>query len=56
MGRRPGRAGAAAPLPIGAQVRILPNHACPTAAQYGQLQAAGTGGEITATWHRFNGW
>ncbi|MDB5872668.1 MAG: alanine racemase-like [Ramlibacter sp.] len=56
MGRRSGKAGGAAPLPIGTQVRILPNHACPTGAQYGQYKVLGRGGEITATWHRFNGW
>jgi D-serine deaminase-like pyridoxal phosphate-dependent protein len=43
-------------LPVGTQVRILPNHACSTAAQYGNYQVLGAGGEITASWPRFSGW
>jgi len=42
-------------LPLGALVRILPNHACATAAQFGHyevLMAAGT----LQRWPRFNGW
>jgi D-serine deaminase-like pyridoxal phosphate-dependent protein len=43
-------------LPVGTQVRILPNHACPTAAQYDCYNVLGTGHEITATWPRVRGW
>ena len=42
-------------LPLGALVRILPNHACATAAQFSHyevLMADGT----QARWPRFNGW
>lgn len=41
-------------LPIGARVRILPNHACMTAAAYDAYQVAG--GEAPRQWERCNGW
>lgn len=56
MAHRSGVAGSALHLPVGTQVRILPNHACSTAAQYGHYNVLGTGHEITATWQRFSGW
>lgn len=43
-------------LPVGTQLRILPNHACSTAAQYERYQVLGPGREIQAVWPRFNGW
>ncbi len=47
-------------LPPGTRVRILPNHACMTAAAYDayHLIEGGEGGgeEITAVWPRTNGW
>lgn len=43
-------------LPVGTQVRVLPNHACATAAQYQSYQVLGPEGQIAATWPRFNGW
>jgi D-serine deaminase-like pyridoxal phosphate-dependent protein len=55
MARRSGSA--AGPLPpVGAQVRILPNHACSTAAQFAQYQVIGPQRTVAATWPRFNGW
>jgi D-serine deaminase-like pyridoxal phosphate-dependent protein len=42
-------------LPIGMQLRILPNHACATAAQFPEYHAV-TGQEAGATWGRFYGW
>ncbi len=42
-------------LPIGTRLRILPNHACATGAQYQQYQAIAADGSVT-TWPRFNGW
>ena len=42
-------------LPIGTRLRILPNHACATGAQYQQYQAIAADGSV-ATWSRFNGW
>jgi D-serine deaminase-like pyridoxal phosphate-dependent protein len=42
-------------FPIGMQLRILPNHACATAAQFPQYQAV-TGQEAGPMWGRFYGW
>ena len=42
-------------LPIGSLVRILPNHACPTAAAYEKYLVIDEGKVIT-TWPRINGW
>ena len=56
MARRPGTAGAALDLPVGTQLRILPNHACSTGAQYGHYNVIGPGREVQDTWQRFSGW
>jgi D-serine deaminase-like pyridoxal phosphate-dependent protein len=56
MAHRSGRTHGLPHLPVGTQVRILPNHACPTAAQYDCYNVLGTGHEITATWQRIRGW
>jgi D-serine deaminase-like pyridoxal phosphate-dependent protein len=53
------RPGAAAPLPelpIGALLRILPNHACATAAQFDRYHVVQGGDEVLAQWPRFSGW
>jgi D-serine deaminase-like pyridoxal phosphate-dependent protein len=42
-------------LPIGSQVRILPNHACITAAGYSHYEVL-EGGTIIERWDRVNGW
>jgi D-serine deaminase-like pyridoxal phosphate-dependent protein len=42
-------------FPIGTQLRILPNHACATGAQFPEYQAV-KGDEVQATWARFYGW
>ena len=42
-------------LPIGSKVRILPNHACATAAQYDRYYLV-EGGKVSAQWPRINGW
>ena len=55
---RPGApASAALDLPIGAQLRILPNHACATAAQHQayQMLSADPATDL-AVWPRFGGW
>jgi D-serine deaminase-like pyridoxal phosphate-dependent protein len=54
---RPGATTAAPDLPVGTMLRILPNHACATAAQfdgYHVVQADGSGD--LAYWPRFRGW
>jgi D-serine deaminase-like pyridoxal phosphate-dependent protein len=42
-------------FPIGSQLRILPNHACATAAQHAEYKVL-RGGKVTDTWERFGGW
>ncbi|MDF3836632.1 DSD1 family PLP-dependent enzyme [Cupriavidus basilensis] len=56
MGHRSRKIEGALHLPVGTQVRILPNHACATAAQYGQHKVLGPGREVVATWQRISGW
>jgi D-serine deaminase-like pyridoxal phosphate-dependent protein len=44
-------------LPIGARVRVLPNHACATGAQHaGYNVAAGGKPDLVAYWPRMRGW
>lgn len=46
-------------FPLGAQLRIVPNHACATGAQhpaYHLLPAAGGVGDALPRWERFSGW
>ena len=42
-------------FPLGTRLRILPNHACATAAQYPSYAAIGRDGRIDV-WERFGGW
>ena len=57
IARRPGSTAGAPPvLPIGSQVRILPNHACATAAQFPCYQALDGDQHLVAAWQRFYGW
>ena len=53
------RPGSGAPIPqlqIGDRVRILPNHACATAAQHDCYQILDERNSVAATWPRFRGW
>jgi D-serine deaminase-like pyridoxal phosphate-dependent protein len=43
-------------LPIGSRVRILPNHACATAAQFDRYHVLGEVATVTDVWERFSGW
>ena len=43
-------------FPIGRRLRILPNHACATAAQHQAYHVLDAGGAVTAVWPRMNGW
>ncbi len=43
-------------FPIGSRVRILPNHACATAAAYERYFVTDGGEAITGVWERVNGW
>ncbi len=42
-------------FPIGQRLRILPNHACATAAQFGHYEVLGSNGALQR-WERFSGW
>ena len=42
-------------FPVGTQLRILPNHACATGAQFPEYHALHEDG-TTETWPRFYGW
>ena len=41
--------------PLGTRLRILPNHACATAAQFPHYEVIGRDGALTR-WERFGGW
>jgi D-serine deaminase-like pyridoxal phosphate-dependent protein len=43
-------------FPIGGRVRILPNHACATAAAYDRYFVTDGGEEVVEVWSRVNGW
>ena len=43
-------------LPVGARVRILPNHACATGAQHDRYQIVDNSNAVIAHWNRFSGW
>jgi D-serine deaminase-like pyridoxal phosphate-dependent protein len=54
------RDGTAAPdiatrFPLGSRLRILPNHACATGAQFSHYHALAPDGDVQL-WSRFNGW
>ncbi|MBI5111071.1 MAG: DSD1 family PLP-dependent enzyme [Rhodovulum sp.] len=52
---RAGEGDVARRFPIGTRLRILPNHACATAAQFSAYQVVDAAGDIQV-WPRFNGW
>jgi D-serine deaminase-like pyridoxal phosphate-dependent protein len=43
-------------LPVGARLRIAPNHSCLTAAAYAQYHVVDGSREVVAVWDRVNGW
>lgn len=54
---RPGSEATLPRLPVGARVRILPNHACATGAQFDAYHVLpAKAGEALTTWPRFGGW
>ncbi len=54
---RPGSNGRLPDLAVGDRVRILPNHACATAAQHGAYHVVrGASHDVEAVWPRFGGW
>lgn len=53
---RPGSAERLPNLAVGSHVRILPNHACATAAQFDRYHVLNETDEVTGVWQRFSGW
>ena len=53
---RPGADRSVPDLPVGTRLRILPNHACATAAQHDRYTVLPQDGGPVQTWHRFGGW
>jgi D-serine deaminase-like pyridoxal phosphate-dependent protein len=43
-------------LPVGAKLRIAPNHTCMTAAAHDRFFVVESGDEVVAIWPRVNGW
>lgn len=56
VAHRDGRVTGLSHLPVGTQVRILPNHACATAAQFPHYNVVGPDRQVRDTWSRFSGW
>ena len=53
---RAGRPVDASRFPVGTLLRILPNHACATAAQHAQYNVVAGEPRVEAVWPRFGGW
>ena len=43
-------------VPVGTKLRVLPNHACLTAAAHDRYHVIDTEGDVVAVWPRMNGW
>jgi D-serine deaminase-like pyridoxal phosphate-dependent protein len=56
IARRNGGATDPAQFPVGTLLRVLPNHACATAAQHEAYHVTGSAGRVEARWPRFSGW
>jgi len=56
VGIRPRSSAPLPVLPIGTRLRILPNHACATAAQHDQYHLLDGENHVAGTWPRFRGW
>jgi D-serine deaminase-like pyridoxal phosphate-dependent protein len=54
---RPGSSAGLPDLPVGTRLRVLPNHACATAAQHASYHVLPTASDAQlAEWPRFGGW
>lgn len=56
VGSRDGRPIDPASVPIDSRLRILPNHACATAAQHSAYRIVHSGNQAGDCWQRFNHW
>ena len=55
IARRDGKPISESDFPLDTRLRILPNHACPTAAAFDRYHIVDHG-EATEVWHRINNW
>lgn len=56
LAARPGSGANIPDLKVGDRIRILPNHACATAAQHDQYHVIEPDHSVSAIWPRFRGW
>jgi len=56
LAARPGSGANIPDLKVGDRIRILPNHACATAAQHDQYHLIEPDNSVSAIWPRFRGW
>lgn len=56
IARRPDSTEPVPDLPLGTRLRILPNHACATAAQFSHYNVIPEGDAPLKTWRRISGW
>jgi len=56
LAARPGSQIKPPELPVGAMLRILPNHACATGAQHDRYRVVDNGPTVSAIWPRLQGW
>ncbi len=56
IGLRSGGAIDADKYPVGMLLRVLPNHACATAAQHDRYHVVDGAAQVNAIWPRFSGW
>lgn len=56
IGIKPGSTASLPALPVGTRLRILPNHACATAAQHDRYHLLDGQNHVAGTWPRFRGW
>ncbi|MDX2192149.1 MAG: alanine racemase [Gemmatimonadales bacterium] len=56
IARRDGAPWDMAAFPAGTRLRILPNHACATAAAHDAYHVLDARGDVVARWERINGW
>ena len=56
IARRTGGAIESARFSVGTLLRVLPNHACATAAQHDGYHVVDGAGQLEARWPRFSGW
>jgi len=56
LAARPGSGANIPDIKVGDRIRILPNHACATAAQHDQYHVIEPDNSVSAIWPRFRGW